>query len=86
MTEREFRFGVVAAQAPTGEAWTATALVAWESETLQKLSGGRFELGVGGGRPGAERDAAALGGDFGTPAERLARAVAAVRAAAGGGE
>lgn len=59
------------------------ALVAWESETLQLLSGGRFELGVGGGRPGAERDAVALGGDFGTPADRLRRVkdtIEAVRA------
>lgn len=124
MTEREFRFGVVAGRAPTGADWAATArraeelgydtllvpdtlqtftpfaalaaasavtttlrlgtyvlsapnrtpaLVAWETETLQQLSGGRFELGIGGGRPAAERDAAALGGEFGTPAERLTR-------------
>ncbi len=48
-------------------------LVAWESETLQELSGGRFELGLGGGRPGAEADAAALGAHFGTPGDRLRR-------------
>jgi probable F420-dependent oxidoreductase len=57
-------------------------LVAWESDTLQQLSGGRFELGIGGGRPGAERDAAALGAEFGTPAsriERVAETIAAVR-------
>jgi len=133
MSEREFRFGVVAGKASSGAEWAATArraeelgydsllipdtvhtyapfaalaaaaavtrglrlgtyvlsapnrspgLVAWESETLQQLSDGRFELGVGGGRPGAERDAEALGGHFGTPAERLERVaetVAAVR-------
>jgi len=133
MSEREFRFGVVAGKAPSGAEWAATArraeelgydtllipdtvhtfapfaalaaagavtrglrlgtyvlsapnrppgLVAWEAETLQQLSDGRFELGVGGGRPGAERDAEALGGAFGTPAERLERVaetVAAVR-------
>ncbi len=133
MTERKFRFGVVAGRAANGDEWAATArraeelgydtllvpdtlntfapfaalaaaaavtttlrvgsyvlsapnrapgLVAWEAETLQTLSGGRFELGLGGGRPGAENDAAALGGDFGTPAERLARVadtIAAVR-------
>ena len=133
MTEREFRFGVVAGKAPSGAEWAATArraeelgydtllipdtvhtyapfaalaaaaavtsslrvgtyvlsapnrspgLVAWEAETLQQLSDGRFELGVGGGRPGAERDAEALGGDWGTPADRLGRVaetVAAVR-------
>jgi alkanesulfonate monooxygenase SsuD/methylene tetrahydromethanopterin reductase-like flavin-dependent oxidoreductase (luciferase family) len=48
-------------------------LVAWETQTLQTLTGGRFELGLGGGRPGAERDAAALGAAFGTGAERLRR-------------
>jgi alkanesulfonate monooxygenase SsuD/methylene tetrahydromethanopterin reductase-like flavin-dependent oxidoreductase (luciferase family) len=124
MSEREFRFGVVAGQAPTGAAWTDTArraealgfdillipdtlhtlapfpalaaaatatstlkigtyvlsapnrapgLVAWETQTLQLLSGGRFELGIGGGRPGAEQDAATLGGTFGTPGGRLQR-------------
>lgn len=133
MTEREFRFGVVAGQAPSGAEWAATArraeelgydtllipdtrhtfapfaalaaaaavtsrlrlgtyvlsapnrppgLVAWEAETLQQLSDGRFELGVGGGRPGAESDAEALGADFGTPGarlERVAETIAAVR-------
>ena len=48
-------------------------LVAYETEGLQQLSDGRFELGIGGGRPGAERDAEALGGEFGSPASRLAR-------------
>lgn len=122
MTEREFRFGVVAAKASSGAEWAATArraeelgydtllipdtvhtyapfaalaaaaavtttlrvgtyvlsapnrtpgLMAYEAETLQQLSDGRFEFGIGGGRPGAERDAAVLGGHFGTPAERL---------------
>jgi probable F420-dependent oxidoreductase len=55
-------------------------LVAWEAQSLQLLSDGRFELGVGGGRPGADRDAAALGGDFGSPADRLRRVAATNRA------
>jgi probable F420-dependent oxidoreductase len=58
-------------------------LVAWETETLQFLTGGRFELGLGGGRPGADRDAEALGSHFGTPAERrqrLSDTIDAVRA------
>lgn len=56
--------------------------VAWESATLRTLTGGRFELGIGAGRPGAEQDAAALGVRFGTPGERverLARTIDAVK-------
>ena len=47
--------------------------VAWESASLDVLSGGRFELGLGAGRPDAERDAARLGVPFGGPAERIRR-------------
>ena len=47
--------------------------VAWETASLDGLSGGRFELGVGAGRPAAEHDAARLGLPFGTPAERVSR-------------
>jgi len=132
MTEREFRFGVVAGRSRTGREWAATArraeelgydtllvpdtlhtlepfaalaaaaavtstlgvgtyvlsvpnrapaLVGWATESLQLISDGRFELGLGGGRPGAERDAAALGGEFGTPAGRVARVAEAIDAA-----
>jgi alkanesulfonate monooxygenase SsuD/methylene tetrahydromethanopterin reductase-like flavin-dependent oxidoreductase (luciferase family) len=131
MSERAFRFGVVAATAATGAEWVATArraeelgydtllvpdtlrtlaplpalavaaastrdlrvgtyvlsvpnrapgLVAWESKTMHLLTGGRFELGLGGGRQGADRDAAALGGHFGTPGERLQRMADTIRA------
>ncbi|HEU5356693.1 MAG TPA: LLM class flavin-dependent oxidoreductase [Actinocrinis sp.] len=57
--------------------------VAWESVTLDALSGGRFELGLGAGRPDAARDAARLGLPFGSAAERIAQleaTIAAVRA------
>jgi len=47
--------------------------VAWETASLDVLSGGRFELGLGAGRPAAERDATRLGLPFGTPAERVSR-------------
>ena len=47
--------------------------VAWETASLDVLSEGRFELGLGAGRPAAERDAARLGLPFGTPAERVSR-------------
>ncbi|MFC7527387.1 LLM class flavin-dependent oxidoreductase [Actinoplanes sp. GCM10030250] len=124
MTERAFRFGVVAGQAHSGADWARTARraedlgydvllvpdtlftlppfaalaaaatittrlrlgtyvlsapnrtpaqVAWEAKSLQTLSDGRLELGLGGGRPGGERDAIALAGAFGTPGERLRR-------------
>ncbi|MGW0805087.1 LLM class flavin-dependent oxidoreductase [Nonomuraea sp. NPDC002799] len=49
------------------------AAVAWETATLHKLTGGRFELGLGAGRPDAEHDAAALGLRYGTPGERIER-------------
>ena len=60
-------------------------LVAWEAQTLQLLTGGRFELGIGGGRPAADRDAAVLGADFGTPGDRLRRVADTVRAVRGAG-
>jgi len=53
-----------------------------EASALQELSGGRFELGIGTGRPDAEGEAARLGAAWGSGAERVAaleRAVAAVR-------
>ncbi|GID68744.1 hypothetical protein Acy02nite_66250 [Actinoplanes cyaneus] len=57
------------------------AHVAWESRSLQTLSDGRFELGVGGGRPSGHTDTAALGGMWGTPAERLRRTADTIAAA-----
>jgi len=50
-------------------------LVARESATLDFLSGGRFELGMGAGRPGVEEDNRKLGIPFdsgGVRVERLA--------------
>jgi alkanesulfonate monooxygenase SsuD/methylene tetrahydromethanopterin reductase-like flavin-dependent oxidoreductase (luciferase family) len=49
------------------------AAVAWEAATLRTLSGGRFELGLGAGRPEAEADAVRLGVDYGTPSRRIDR-------------
>jgi len=63
--------------------------VAWSSVTLDALSGGRFELGLGAGRPDAARDAARLGLPFGSASERIARleaTIAAVRARFAGSE
>jgi len=44
----------------------------WQANTLNTLSGGRFELGLGIGRPGGEHHAARLHRDYGTPGQRIA--------------
>jgi probable F420-dependent oxidoreductase len=56
------------------------AVVAWEVQSLQSLTGGRFELGLGAGRPDTERDAASLGVPCGTPSERIRQVAATIRA------
>ncbi|MFP5021279.1 LLM class flavin-dependent oxidoreductase [Pseudonocardia phyllosphaerae] len=56
------------------------ASVAWQATSLTALTGGRFELGLGTGRPDARDEAAALGMSWGTGAERLAAVRAAVDA------
>jgi probable F420-dependent oxidoreductase len=48
-------------------------LVAWETASLDRLSGGRFELGVGAGRPDAEAEAAILGAEWRSPKGRVAQ-------------
>jgi probable F420-dependent oxidoreductase len=56
--------------------------LAREVETLDLLSGGRFVLGLGLGRPAAAAAAERLGQPWGSPAERLAQlraSIAAVR-------
>jgi probable F420-dependent oxidoreductase len=55
---------------------------AWEAHSLSELSGGRFDLGIGTGRPDVRRQAEQLGVPFGTAGERLqqvADTVAALR-------
>ena len=134
-TLRPFRFGVVAAQAGSGEEWVAIArhaeelgfstmlvpdtlghtlapltaiacaaastrrlrvgtyvlvndfrhavLVAREAATLDLLSGGRIELGLGVGRPNAAADYARLGLPFdrgGARVDRLAAALPIIKA------
>ena len=56
------------------------AAVVREAAALQLLSGGRFELGIGTGRPDAATDAAALGLPWGTGAERRRRMVETIEA------
>jgi probable F420-dependent oxidoreductase len=123
MTDRPFRFGVVAGYAPNVDALTNLArraeelgydtvvtpdplgehdpltalaavaasttrlhfgtfvlavsyrdsrLLAWQAQTLHALSGGRFELGLGTGRPDAAGRAERLGREFGSGAQRVA--------------
>lgn len=47
--------------------------IARDAATLHALSGGRFQLGLGAGRPGSEHDVRARGQVPGAPAERFAR-------------
>ncbi|GAA1954784.1 LLM class flavin-dependent oxidoreductase [Agromyces allii] len=52
-----------------------------DARTLHELSDGRFELGLGAGRPGGEHDAARLGVEWGAPARRVDAVEAIVDAA-----
>jgi probable F420-dependent oxidoreductase len=54
--------------------------VALETAGLATLTDGRYELGIGAGRPGAEGDAAVLGMPFGSPAERIRHVVDTITA------
>jgi alkanesulfonate monooxygenase SsuD/methylene tetrahydromethanopterin reductase-like flavin-dependent oxidoreductase (luciferase family) len=49
------------------------AAVVREASALQRLSDGRFELGIGTGRPDAANEAARLGVPWGSAAERIAQ-------------
>ncbi|MFC4588981.1 LLM class flavin-dependent oxidoreductase [Sphaerisporangium corydalis] len=53
--------------------------LAWEVSGMGFLSGGRFELGLGVGRPAAGEDAARLGVPFGTPDQRIRQLEEALR-------
>lgn len=47
-------------------------LAAWEAHSMTALTGGRFELGIGTGRPAVEQWTREMGLPFGSPRERLA--------------
>jgi probable F420-dependent oxidoreductase len=68
VTER-LRLGTFVLAAPL----RPTGTIVWETATLDQLSGGRFELGLGAGRPDADQDARILGVPFGTPGARVRR-------------
>ena len=48
-------------------------VVVRDTATLHALSGGRFELGLGAGRPGGDGDGPPLGATWGSPGERVDR-------------
>jgi alkanesulfonate monooxygenase SsuD/methylene tetrahydromethanopterin reductase-like flavin-dependent oxidoreductase (luciferase family) len=56
---------------------------AWEGHSLAELSGGRFEFGIGTGRPDARAGTEALGRTWGTGADRLAAVRATIAALRG---
>jgi alkanesulfonate monooxygenase SsuD/methylene tetrahydromethanopterin reductase-like flavin-dependent oxidoreductase (luciferase family) len=61
---------------------------AWQGHSLSVLSGGRFDFGIGTGRPQARAEAESFGRSWGTGAERLAAvrdSVAALRELDGDG-
>lgn len=55
-------------------------MMAWEAHSLSVLTEGRFEMGVGTGRPGIEDELRKLGLPVAAPGERLAQVREAVRA------
>ena len=57
------------------------AQVAWDAAALDLLSTGRFELGVGAGRPAAAEEAAILGQAFGDFGDRVAQVTGTIDAA-----
>src|SRR3954453_18791019 len=65
----DLRVGTWVYASPLRPAWNA----AWEAHSLSVLTEGRFEIGIGMGRPGIEDELRELGLPELSPAERLAR-------------
>jgi alkanesulfonate monooxygenase SsuD/methylene tetrahydromethanopterin reductase-like flavin-dependent oxidoreductase (luciferase family) len=57
----------------------APSSVAWEAHSLSVLTEGRFEMGIGPGRPGMEDELRQFGLPVATPAQRLTQVRDAVR-------
>src|SRR5204862_484208 len=53
--------------------------VAWRALSLDLLSGGRFDLGLGAGRPAAETEVGHRERGFGTPGERVRQLATMIR-------
>ncbi|NKY87310.1 LLM class flavin-dependent oxidoreductase [Nocardia veterana] len=63
----DLRVGTWVYASPLRPAW----MTAWEGHSLSLLTGGRFELGIGTGRPGMEDELRAKGIPVTAPSERL---------------
>ncbi|MFD2415627.1 LLM class flavin-dependent oxidoreductase [Amycolatopsis pigmentata] len=72
----DLRVGTWVYASPLRPAW----MTAWEAHSLSKLTGGRFELGIGTGRPGIGDELREKGMPDVPPDERLARIRETVRA------
>lgn len=68
-TLTDLRVGTWVYASPLHPAWST----AWEAHSLSLLTDGRFEMGIGTGRPGIEDELAALGLPVLSPNERLSR-------------
>jgi probable F420-dependent oxidoreductase len=75
---RTLRLGTYVLAAP----YRSPGTVAWETASLDLLSDGRFELGLGAGRPDARADAQQLDAAFGSAGERITRIEETIRAVA----
>ena len=63
------RVGTWVYASPLRPAWS----MAWEAHTMSVLTEGRFEMGIGTGRPGIEEELAELGRPVTRPGERLSQ-------------
>src|SRR5690348_10716966 len=63
----DLRVGTWVYASPLRPAWS----MAWEAHSLSVLTDGRFEMGVGTGRPGIEDELRGLGMPVVSPSERL---------------
>src|SRR5256885_2410514 len=70
----DLRVGTWVYASPLRPAWN----IAWEAHSLSVLTGGRFEMGVGTGRPGIEDELRDLGLPVTSPSERLGQVPEAV--------
>ncbi|WP_327097746.1 LLM class flavin-dependent oxidoreductase [Nocardia vinacea] len=71
----DLRVGTWVYASPLRPAW----MMAWEAHSLSLLTDGRFELGIGTGRPGIEDELRELGLPVVPPSERLAQVRETIR-------